>query len=600
MTRIKIMERAELDPGGKRVDVYPEMELVQTFVFNRSDMLNRESILPKIIQVLLKIRRSKNKKIRNRDFPVWAGEITNSLGMELFCVAIPNEIAYDVFNEFYRVLESEETYLENGAWLLRDTGGEPIARYAHGKIIVYGDDFEKAENLSLMLPKHEEEIEFRSWQTVEKKKAGSRSWQKVEKKKTQSVYVKPVEPNRKAKFLSYKGLDIKQHILETWVENREIIMEFVYELKGPCGYKRLKKMMWDYFGIAVFEESSAEFGKYGCIRLSWINDETTAVGVRILINNNLDDRLKYIILAHEFSHYIHHFPLLLMGQIVEEHACTIPEIELYYQQLLNSEYPDLWHDVELDAFEFTSFFLIPAKLFPIRRLSNVILERGRNPELDVFIWRLLQSLFPDSNTARLTWTEYDKTQERAKRDIYTAMSIETGGDDTILFDHLFNHVLSAVLRIEKEMISRNRVSTAIDEIMKKMTTILAKTIDMDVEDARACIKNQVCNIVSNSKTNTVNPGDITALTDFGLSSSSFGREIIPPLEPSKDSFVFPRIPLIPAIFNPEGDPEGDWQYLPEQQRSPYGTVEDWRNHRKDHGVILYRLESWQKKLLKKI
>jgi hypothetical protein len=543
--RIKIIERAERDPGGKRVDVYPETELVQTFVFSRSDMLNRESILPKIIQTLLKIRRSKNKKIRNRDFPVWAGEITNSLGKELFCVAIPNGIAYSVFNEFYRALESEETYLENGAWLLRDTGGEPIARYAHGKIIVYGDDFEKAENLSLMLPKHEEEIKFRSWQTVEKKKTEFRSWERVEKKRTQSVHVKPVEPNRKAKFLSYKGSDAKQHTLETWIENREIIMEFVYELKGPCGYKRLKKMMWDYFGIAVFEEPSAEFGKYGCIRLSWINDESTAVGVRILISSEFDDQLKYVLLAHEFSHYIHHFPLLLMGQTVEEQAWTIPEIELYYQQLLNSDYPDLWHDVELDAFEFTSFFLIPAKLFPIRRLSNVILERGQNPDPGVFIWRILQPFFPDSDIARLTWAEYDKMQEKAKWDILSAMATTVDSDDS----NLFRNVLSAALRVENDLLSRDRVSTAIAEITKKMTIILAKIVDMDVEGARAYIKNQVYDIVSNSKTNTVDPEDITALTDFGLSSSSFGREIIRTVERFT---CFSENPFNPSHFQPRG------------------------------------------------
>jgi len=42
-----------------------------------------------------------------------------------------------------------------------------------------------------------------------------------------------------------------------------------------------------------------------------------------LFRNN---RLKYLVLSHELSHYILHFPLLLLSEIVERISWTTPEM----------------------------------------------------------------------------------------------------------------------------------------------------------------------------------------------------------------------------------------------------------------------------------
>jgi len=79
---------------------------------------------------------------------------------------------------------------------------------------------------------------------------------------------------------------------------------------------------------------------------------------------------------------------------------------------------------------------------------------------------------------------------------------------------------------------------------------------------------------------------------------AFGRELVPPLS-TRIIRLFPRIPLAPAIYNPDGTVDGDWR-LKTRPDGPVGTLADWQRWKPDHGLALYRFESWQKKALSKL
>ena len=73
MSGIRVKERDQKDPAGRIVDIFPEVGIVRTFVFNNDGEISYLHFFKKIIKVLFKISQSKNKLVRERDFPVWAG-----------------------------------------------------------------------------------------------------------------------------------------------------------------------------------------------------------------------------------------------------------------------------------------------------------------------------------------------------------------------------------------------------------------------------------------------------------------------------------------------------------------------------------------------
>lgn len=576
MAHVKLTERPERDPGGKRVDLYPEIGLVQTFVFKRCPETARERLLPAIIGLLTRIAASRDKRQRERDFPVWLGEATNSVGTEMATIALPDPIPYTVFQNFYRAFHGWDAYLESGAFLLTDGGGEPAARYSNGDIVVYGGPFDAPDQLPSYLRDLGVEIELRSWQL--QGSSGRRH-----------KYAKAEPPRRAASFVSTSGLPRdKRHTLDAWSENREIILEFLYDLKAPCGFRQLKELLWDSFGIGVALEPSPSFDRYGCIRLGWLDDSGKSAPVRILINSRLDDRLKYVVLAHELAHYVQHFPLLLAGQIVEEQSWIMPELEVYYHDLLRRDHPQLLRDVELDAFELASFFLIPPRLHPVERVASVVLEAGWNPEPALLIWRWLQPWFPESSEELLSWSRYDAIRKRAEREVQSAMRAENGPGS------LFGCTLAAALRVEEDELSHHRVEQGVLAVLQAILSLLAMTAPLDLDKAREVIRRRL------SRAGEAEGPDLQNLDELSLGARSFCRELIPPLRPRDGTAFFRRIPLVPASFNTTGEVGGDWRYLEQLDSSPYGTVEDWRNHRPEYGVVLYRFETWQQEILRKL
>lgn len=561
MARINIRTRDEPDPLGNPVDIFPEVKLVRVIAFENSQRRSAASLLPRIVEVLFKIRGAGNKSLRESQFPVWAGVSTNSLGLNLLSVSVPDPLDHRLFKVFFDEFHTDETYRESGAYLLRDTGGEPIARYLQGKLIIYADPFDVPHEAKALLEKHAGMIECRSWQSDQTKKRKS-----------------PFAATPKPSHTSPQF-----HNLEVWHANHIAMLEFLTTLKGPCGYKRLCAIARDNFGIAVFEESSPEFLKFGCIRLGWLQKDQSA-SVRILINKHLNEKLKYIVLAHELSHYCLHFEMLLMGQITEEAAWFDPEVEIFYRSLLH-KYPGLLTRIELDADELASFFLLPPWMYPMKsKLSEVISEGGVSPSPEELAWRFLQPLFPDSEMSEYSWANWSQMKQKMVNELADVAFNQHDNSS------LYASLLRAALRRERDQMVRKEVEDSLNQLFEEFVMRIMIMTQLGPGSAPENIERLVATLSEEDKS--------FQLSELGLNATAFLKEIVPPLNFSGSHPWFPKIPLVPASYNPEGRRHGDWWYLPRGSASPAGTITEWLDHKDGYGLVLYRYEGWQQKLLK--
>jgi len=563
------------------------VELVRVFVFEYSEQLDQEELKSRILQALETIKTDKKKRVREAGFSIWVGRTINSKKTKLFTISISEPLDENIVRQFYNKFRDEDSYLECSVYYLKDTGGEPFARYFKGTIIVYCDPFLKKEDFTPekygLTPPFE-----------------PRSWELVQVNKEKEIFIKPDLPKRVANFSALSGDPTeKRHNLELWQENKEIIFDFLLNLKHPCGYKQLKNILMKYFGIGVFEESDKDFGRFGCIRLGWMNDSNKSSHVRILINNTLDEKLKYVVLAHELAHYIRHFPLLLVGQLVEEQAWVMPEIEHYYNYLMSTEYADLPRKIEQDAFEVASFFLICPWMHPITKVSSAVIERGEHPVVHELIWRFLQPYFPQKAGERTSWTNYDNIKNRAKEDLTKIMKSPHGNEES-LFESYYSASLSMEDRVFSGEFIHHEIEESTLEIYQKVLDLLTSTMLMSTPDARNHIKNQLKKSVEKRK--SAGDGDKYEylLSEIGFHNKSFGREIVPPLEKLDKTHIPRRVPLVPATYNINDDIEGDWLFLEQLDKSPGMTLDEWRNHRPQFAFVLYRFESWQKEMFRKL
>ena len=561
MPRIIIRTRDEPDPLGNPVDIFPEVKLVRVIAFENSQRRSAASLLPRIVDVLFKIRAATNKRLRESQFPVWAGVSTNSLGLNLLSISVPDPLDHRLFKEFFDEFHTDETYRESGAYLLRDTGGVPIARYLQGKVIIYADPFDVPHEVAALLAKHPDLIECRSWESVPTKKQKS-----------------PYDAVRKPSHTSPQ-----LHNLEVWYENHTAMLEFLTSLKSPCGYKRLRTIARDNFGIGVFEESSPEFLKFGCIRLGWLQKDQTA-SVRILINKYLNDKLKYIVLAHELSHYCLHFEMLLMGQIVEEAAWFDPQVEIFYQSLLH-KHAGLISKMELDADELASFFLLPPWMYPMKKLSDDMFEAGQSPSPEELAWRFLQPLFPDSEMQEYSWANWSAMKQKMVNEMADVAFNQHDNSS------LYASLLRAALRRERGETAREEVEDLLTQLFEEFVLRLMMLTQPGPGSNPENIERLVATLTDEDQS--------LKLSELGLNATDFLKEIVPPLNFSGSHPWFPKIPLVPASYNPEGRRDGDWWYLPRGSDSVAGTVTEWLTHKNGYGLVLYRYESWQREFLKR-
>ena len=554
--RITRFERP--DPAGKLIDTSRPPTYLRTFVFDYSEGIERR-VLVLTIQAITQIAASSRKLVRDRDFLIWTGEHTNSLGMHLYIVGVPYGVYMPVFEIFDEKYRTESSFMEITYSLPQEFQARPSFRYEYGKGVLYADPFDSPAQARAKFPEVGD-FEVRSFRQA----SGPQK----------NPYTAPERPQYRSPT---------RHSEETWHRNREEIFKFLDSLKGPCGFRRLRSIIKECFGVAVYEEGAPEFPHYGLIRLATVSDEKPPA-VRILINEHLPEKLKYIALAHEFGHYLLHFPLLLVLRYVDETAWSIPEIEPYCRRLLTED-PSTLRALEDSADEIASLFLIPAWTHPMARMTSIMIEGGVSPPPSEMIWRLLQPLFPEDRFADTTWNDLEEIRKRAHRDT-NRLRFTTVDQAANLFERMF----AAALRVDDVKLGEEPEIDPLRGVLGAMHAVATKIDSARESEARSFLQGLLKDRISEQHDPTEE--------EFLPGLVAFGRELVPPLS-TRIIRLFPRIPLAPAIYNPDGTVDGDWR-LKTRPDGPVGTLADWQRWKPDHGLALYRFESWQKKALSKL
>lgn len=547
-----VTTRDALDPGGKAVDIYEHKGLLRTFVLRLSPDTTKEKLVPRLLVACGRIKKSGDSRIRNREFVVYGGYFMNSAGRALFLIHIPYGISSHIFDAFDAVLRPLPEFDEIHYGEAADYAPEPWIRYTRTSLLVYVDPFRSALDLPDWLKRFRGSVELRSAEVTTSRNPEKRS----------------------ARVPQVRGAAPERHTFEEWCRNRNRILEFCWGLTGPLKYATLKRITKNQFGIPVFEEKTAFRGYYGAIRLDpdlsgW------ACHPRILVDDDLEDELKYVVLAHELGHYVCHMEFLQTRNLVERMSWNRAGIGEEFTSLIATRYPNLLQMLEDDADDFASHFLIPPKYNGISKMAERMWEGTRAPIPEELIWRFLLPHFPESAHRKLGWVGYEGAVRDALDDIAN-LGVERS---------LFFNVFRACCRVESGLASRELVRNELSAFL----TEIAKLVNGKSNPANRAASEQG-QLPLNRPDDRIH-GDSLAHLDLLASAA----EILPPLRPDALS-GFKVVPLKPAPSNLEGDLDGAWYVLISGEASAVRSVAEWRALWPFDGTALYHREDWQKRL----
>lgn len=547
---MKIAMRNALDPGGKPVDVIRVPARLFCFFMQRTESTSFKHLRPLLIEGLKQIRESPVKRTRDRGFILWYGSYTRR-NVSADVLGFPENTSVRVTKIFEALVLSELDVTDMGSYSPEDCNAQPIFRYDHGRIIAYTDPFISREKAASDMP----ELEARSFE-----------------------FEGPsISSPRKSPTVRPSGNAPLHHSIGSWLENRNRILEFVWQLATAIDFRSLKKVTKDHFGISVWDEPDSHFMKHAVLRPGFFLGRG-ACTVRILVARQLPEPLKAVVLGHEIAHYALHFPLLAISQLVEELAWRVPEWELLHAYLLSKHLGEDSRLLEEDANAFATYFLIPPKYFPLERMASRILEGGSSPTGQELLWRFLQPVFPETSRMRYSWRNWDKMKSRALRETDQARSLSSvdAGD-------LYLCILSGALSIENDVIdvTRREADAAVRNVWEDFGDRLRAFSEVSDEETRLALQKQYGGLAERRIRQ-----EITAEV------SSRG-DLVPPLEWDGYS-MYQRIPLVPAAPNATNRWDGDWRTLWRGNDSPAGTVEEWREYRRGTGLVLYPLETWER------
>jgi hypothetical protein len=408
---VRVEERSTPDPGGKTVDVFPPTTHVSAIVLEPAVGFTEEALSDAVLGVLRDLRGSRNRRLRERDFPVYVGAFRTSWGEDLAAIGLPELFESRIHIAFQERVRSIADIRDIGRSAVADVEAMPFARYVGGHIILYGDPFVPPRARA-------GDLELRSYEVASTTTVPARR-------------VPPPQTEIRAGLI---------HTIESWQKLGPAIVDFVGEMFGAASYRSLRLTVQNHFGIGVIEERDPAFPRYGSINTGWFTDDG-GVRVDIRLRAALPPELKYVTLAHELSHYLLHFPLLYCGQLVEELSWYAPPLETWFGEIVSEHIGEGLSDLERDANTFTSYFLIPPR-YDTAQMASLIFEGDRPPTPEELAWRFLQPLFPDRTAAQYSWRNLDEMRDAVTTETALA-SINAAEPDTLYFT-----ALQALLRRE--------------------------------------------------------------------------------------------------------------------------------------------------------
>lgn len=533
-----IEERPTADVAGKPVDVHTRPAEGSAFVYMLNDGVAHETMLEAILERLRRIRDASSKRVRERRFNVWYGTTPDAAG-DLAAIMFPDRFDYRAWRRL-QDLDGLPGYLHQGSFLVAELDGGPIARYDHGTITGY---------LSPTAPPSDgpADVQWRSATVVVPARSAERKW-----------------------MLPPSGRASAWHTGETWDANRLRLLGFVWHLRAPGTYERLRLLTEKHFGIVVREDLGAADSRYGVLRMGFLRWSDFAIPVGVFLRGDLPDDLKYLVLAHELSHYALHFPLLYLGALVDDIARSVPEAAATFEAAVATHIDH--NALERQADHFMSHFLIPAR-YDVQRLAGVFSEMGRQPSAAEWVWRFLQPLLPGAVDEGITWRNLEAMTTLAAEDLAAL-------DDapTTLYARVLKAAVERVEGLEHD--PGNAIAAGLDELQATFDEITRIVTSMDNEEARAVLRQRMAKETS----------DISASSPRDMQLDRY--ELLPAV--ALESGQLARaIHLVPAADNPGGNEAGRWvdRHHPDQ---PAETIPGWRELLYDDVAIrLYRQEAWQ-------
>jgi hypothetical protein len=533
------------DLGGKPVDIHFRPAIGSALAFVADKAPGRDVLLGEILMCLALIRDARNRRIRERRFNVWYGTATTLSEQKLAVIMFPDRFDYNAWR-LLASLRKLPGFIEQGQQAVLDMVGGPIARYDHGTITSYVSP--SAPVSASAFP----DTQMRSAVVVDAPRKAPTRW-----------------------MLPPSGRAPRWHTQDVWEENHERILKFVWDLQAAGTYDRLAHITEKHFGIAVREDLDLSDARYGILRAGFLDTDTFAIPFGIFLRGDLPDGLKYIVLAHELSHYAFHFPLLYLGALVDDLSRGVPEARPIFEAAA-TEHLDR-NALEFQADAFASNFLIPPR-YDVAALSRIYNEMGRAPSPAELAWRFLQPLIPGAQREPVGWSNLSRM-------------IATATDDLASIDDAPETLYARMLRATVARVEGHghdpdgRVARGFDALQETFETITDAVFEAKAlagpRSGRATLAARL-SVSDQATADAPFPDDMrgdryTSLAPLRLRPGQLAR----------------AIHLVPAPSNPAGDRAGEWTDRHHLEEGPY-TIAKWRTLLEDDVAIrLYRHESWQ-------
>jgi len=530
-----VARRPARDIGGKEVDVHGIPENGRAFVYHLDGALPRNELQGEVIARLRRIRDARAKVVRERRFNVWYGTMTNVVGMELAAIVIPDRFAFSAW-ELLADLGDLPGEIEISTVAMRDLEGGPIARYDNGQIVVYLAPDASPDGA-------DPDVEVRG--------------AVVEAPRPLRVRAPMVAPTSSAD---------RWHSMETWPANHVRILDFVHGLRAAGSYRRLRQVTTEHFGIRVLETLRPDSPLFGLLRIEWLRDEDGAGQVGVFLRSDLPADLKYVVLAHELSHYTLHFPMLHRGAVVEDIGRLIPEVRVAFRASVDEHLGANLLEEHADVL--TSNFLLPPG-YDLKRLVEVYMETGGRVSASELAWRQLQPLIPGAVNERFGWSNYNRMRELAKQDL-----LNVDDAPATIYARMLR---AAVFYLDGDVAALSeRVADGLSRVERDLDEVTGLVRKLGPEAARSALAQSPETLKSYGL-----PADLAASRYEFRPTRCPGDEL--PL----------TVHLVPAPGNARARDDRDWidRHHPDGERA---TLEEWADLVPDDVALrVYRDEAWQ-------
>lgn len=522
---------ARRDPGGKPVDRVPAPRRLWVWSYDPAPENERGAVQALVVELLFLLAQAGNRRVREREFVVWWGE-TVSLGQPIRTIGLPERFdhrAARVLQPLVRLAGQ----IDHGAYAFADANAAPLAAYDRGRVVTYTDAFASPGSVG--------GAELRSAEVV-----------------------LPAPPALAREPLSrLPARHGPLYSLERWHESREEVLDSIGALIGPSSYASLHAVITEDLGITVETRPAAALGAFGRVRTGWLEplaDEAPAVPVRIELQRGLPTALRYVVLAHELAHFLLHFPVLLVDQLVEQISWDMPVVEEVWEARLASMLPP-HDDLERNADQLAVNLLIPPRWFPLERMAGHMTHTGfGQPDPRHLIWHFLQALFPDTAGMEFSWHNWEEHERRAAAQIRGQQGVPLDGQT------LFGRMLSAALANEDATATalQERVGTAIAAACIGMLDALVELTSIG-DTARGARAEQMLDELS-GRARPELPQELVGLSGdrrllAALTGDPRARRL--PLIPKRTRWACPLRPDLPA------------------------DLATWRRRYPDHAMVLY-------------